>query len=60
MFEGRKVGTKCEKCGVKYSLDLDSVEDQSLCPKCIEEAKDTMHRLRNSAWADFEAKWFEE
>ena len=59
LWKGRKAGTKCGKCGSKYTLWLDSDSDQSLCPNCMEEEKDRKHRLNNSKWAEFEAKFHE-
>jgi len=57
--KNRSVGAKCSICKEMYVLYLDEDRDQSVCPKCMDEAKDRKHRLNNSNWDKFEAKFYE-
>ncbi|MAF25312.1 hypothetical protein CL634_07020 [bacterium] len=47
----------CSICKKDYKED-EEAKDKSACPECVLEYKDKEHRLRNSNWNKFEAKWF--
>ena len=46
----------CALCKEDYVEDK-KAKDKSACAKCVLESKDKEHRLRNSSWNKFEAKW---